>query len=140
MIHVTATSRGCWIGSEFDLNWKRETHYRLLINYDSIEGTYATWSSDQYSFTLTELLSTPMEKCDPTAEMMETLQIHSKRRLECHTLDCKLCCSRRTILASYSTDSVSSSTDSLYQTHIPQTTQAQKAQMTRLKKRADYHP
>ena len=54
-IHVTATSPGMldW-EAEFDLGLEKRNSLPVVqINYDSIEGTYATWSSDQLSFTLT---------------------------------------------------------------------------------------
>ena len=55
MIHVMATSPGMldW-EAEFDLGLEKRNSLPVVsIDYDSIEGTYATWSSDQYSFTLT---------------------------------------------------------------------------------------
>ena len=55
MIHVVATSPGMldW-EAEFDLGLEKRNSLPVVnIDYDSIEGTYATWSSDQYSFTLT---------------------------------------------------------------------------------------
>ena len=77
MIHVTATSPGMldW-EAEFDLGLeKRNSLPVVAINYDSIEGTYATWSSDQYSFTLTGTAVDPdggsvtlsAEMCDETS-------------------------------------------------------------------------
>jgi hypothetical protein len=55
MIHVTATSPGMldW-EAEFDFDGieKLNTPPVVEIDMDEIEGTYATWSSDSYSFSL----------------------------------------------------------------------------------------
>ena len=54
MIHVTATSPGMldWeIELDFEIE-KENTPPVIMINMDQIEGTYATWSSDGYSFSL----------------------------------------------------------------------------------------
>ena len=77
MIHVIATSPGMldW-EAEFDLGLEKENSLPIVnINYDAIEGTYATWSSDQYSFTLTGTAVDPdggsvtlsAEMCDDTS-------------------------------------------------------------------------
>ena len=77
MIHVIATSPGMldW-EAEFDLGLEKKNSLPIVnINYDSIEGTYATWSSDQYSFTLTGTAVDPdggsvtlsAEMCDDTS-------------------------------------------------------------------------
>ena len=55
MIHVTATSAGMleW-NAAFDLGLEKRNSLPVVeIDFDSIEGTYATWSSDSLSFTLT---------------------------------------------------------------------------------------
>ena len=54
MIYVTATSPGMldW-EAEFDFGVeKKNTPPVVEIDMDQIEGTYATWSSDSYSFSL----------------------------------------------------------------------------------------
>jgi len=54
MIHVTATSPGMldWeIELDFEIE-KENTPPVIMITMDQIEGTYATWSSDGYSFSL----------------------------------------------------------------------------------------
>ena len=54
MIHVTATSPGMldW-EAEFDFEIeKKNTPPVVEIDFDEIENTYATWSSDSYSFSL----------------------------------------------------------------------------------------
>lgn len=54
MIHVTATSPGMldWeIELDFEIE-KENTPPVIMINMDQIEGTYATWSSDGFSFSL----------------------------------------------------------------------------------------
>ena len=54
MIHITATSPGMldWeIELDFEIE-KENTPPVIMINMDQIEGTYATWSSDGYSFSL----------------------------------------------------------------------------------------
>ena len=77
MIHVIATSPGMldW-EAEFDLGLEKENSLPIdNRNYDAIEGTYATWSSDQYSFTLTGTAVDPdggsvtlsAEMCDDTS-------------------------------------------------------------------------
>ncbi len=61
MVHVTATSPGMldW-DAEFDLGLeKRNTPPVVDIKIDPIENTYATWSSDGYSFTLTGTANDP---------------------------------------------------------------------------------
>ena len=55
-IHIIATSPGMldW-HAELDIYnccEKKNTPPVLMVNMDEIEGTYATWSSDQYSFSL----------------------------------------------------------------------------------------
>ena len=55
-IHIIATSPGMldW-HAELDIYnccEKKNTPPVLMVNMDQIEGTYATWSSDQYSFSL----------------------------------------------------------------------------------------
>ena len=55
MIHVTATSASMleW-NAAFDLGLEKRNSLPVVeIDFDSIEGTYATWSSDSLSFTLT---------------------------------------------------------------------------------------
>lgn len=55
MIHVTATSATMleW-NAAFDLGLEKRNSLPVVeIDFDSIEGTYATWSSDSLSFTLT---------------------------------------------------------------------------------------
>ena len=54
MIHITATSPGMldWeIELDFEIE-KENTPPVVMVNMDQIEGTYATWSSDGYSFSL----------------------------------------------------------------------------------------
>jgi hypothetical protein len=54
MIHITATSPGMldWeIELDFEIE-KENTPPVIMITMDQIEGTYATWSSDGYSFSL----------------------------------------------------------------------------------------
>ena len=54
MIHVTASSEGMldW-NTILDLSLeKKNTPPVITVNFDEIEGTQATWSSDQYSFSL----------------------------------------------------------------------------------------
>ena len=61
MIGITATSAGMldW-HAEFDLGLqKKNTPPIIEIDVDQIDGTYATWSSDQYSFTLSGIALDP---------------------------------------------------------------------------------
>jgi len=54
MIHITATSPGM-LDWEIELDFgieKENTPPVVMVNMDQIEGTYATWSSDGYSFSL----------------------------------------------------------------------------------------
>ena len=83
MIGVTATSAGMldW-HAEFDLGLqKKNTPPIIEIDVDQIDGTYATWSSDQYSFTLSGIALDPdggtvtlsAEMCgDTTTEFSQT--------------------------------------------------------------------
>lgn len=61
MVHVIATSPGMldWeVELDFEIE-KENTPPVIDVNMDMIEGTYATWSSDQYSFTLTGTAKDP---------------------------------------------------------------------------------
>ena len=83
MIGITATSAGMldW-HAEFDLGLqKKNTPPIIEIDVDQIDGTYATWSSDQYSFTLSGIALDPdggtvtlsAEMCgDTTTEFSQT--------------------------------------------------------------------
>jgi len=61
MVHVIATSPGMldWeVELDFEIE-KENTPPVIDVDMDMIEGTYATWSSDQYSFTLTGTAKDP---------------------------------------------------------------------------------
>ncbi len=72
MIYVTATSPGMldW-EVEFDFGIeKKNTPPVVEIDMDQIEGTYATWSSDQYSFSLS---GTAMDPDGGTVSLSATM-------------------------------------------------------------------